>query len=114
LLAFGTKYYENVGPLPPRLKQPLWRSPTKTPARAEDQSNTSEANDVEAHRKSISRHRHEWARAKTPPSYWDIGFPNTQQVEIINEKAKDMHKRKQDDIEKEAMTENGRYRRRAT
>ena len=60
---------------------------------------------IESHNKAVSRHRHAWARATTPPGYWDIGFPNTQAVGNINEKAKEMHKKKKAEIDKEA--ENG-------
>jgi len=68
--------------------------------------------EIEAHKKAISRHRHTWARASTPPGYWDIGFPNTQEVGSINEKAKEMQKRKKDEVDREARSESGRYRRR--
>lgn len=68
--------------------------------------------EIAEHKKAISRHRQNWERAKTPPGYWDIGFPDTQEVGNINEKARAMHKRKKDDVEREAAMENGRYRRR--
>ncbi len=42
----------------------------------------------------ISRHREHWARAETPPGYWNIGFPDTQQVEEMNAEARRMHERK--------------------
>ena len=68
--------------------------------------------DIELHKKAISRHRHAWARATTPPGYWDIGFPNTQAVVDINEQAKQMHKRKKAEIDKDAENGVGKYRRR--
>ncbi|KAF8900697.1 DNA repair protein endonuclease SAE2/CtIP C-terminus-domain-containing protein [Gymnopilus junonius] len=123
------EYYENVGPLPSRLQAPLWRSPTSSPARScphhpaknngVDMNNRTSPSasraarrrsDIESHKKAISRHRHTWARAATPPGYWEIGFPNTQQVLGINEKAKEMHQRKKDQIEREAEREGTRYR----
>ncbi|KAH9476297.1 hypothetical protein JR316_0011871 [Psilocybe cubensis] len=127
------EYYENVGPLPSRLKQPLWRSPPNTPVkpcprhshlssspeehrrRAHSPSNVSGSvlrqSDIDSHKKAISRHRHNWDRAATPPAYWDIGFPSTQEASDINKKAKEMHERKKDKIAKEAAVEGGRYRR---
>ena len=136
-LTSNIQYYEGVGPLPSRLQPPLWRSPPATPARTclrlphshspETQSpsgsrtskkrnpltsSTSNHRDIELHKKAISRHRHTWARATTPPGYWDIGFPDTQAVGDINEKAKQMHKRKKAEIGEEAGNGVGRYRRR--
>jgi len=128
----SSQYYEKVGALPNRLQQPLWRSPPNTPARpCQRRSHSPEGHqgskgkqsnhrpgsarrqsEVEAHKKAISRHRHNWERARTPPGYWDIGFPNTQEVGNINQKAKEMHKRKKDDIDREAAIEGGKYRRR--
>ncbi|KAK0438793.1 DNA repair protein endonuclease SAE2/CtIP C-terminus-domain-containing protein, partial [Armillaria borealis] len=94
-------YYEGVGPLPKRLQQPLWRSPKKnaTPSPAR-------------RKKGISRHRYNWAQGGTPPGYWDIGFPNTQETKSINERAKEMHEKKKREIEAEAMRGDGRYVRR--
>ena len=135
ILASNLQYYDGVGPLPSRLQPPLWRSPSVKPDRPclrqshslvpegqhppgslmrnEKRSQTDTALDhVESHKKAISRHRHAWARADTPPGYWDIGFPDTQAVGDINEKAKQMHKKKKAEIDKEARNESGRYRRR--
>ncbi|KAF9556866.1 hypothetical protein CPC08DRAFT_743805 [Agrocybe pediades] len=67
--------------------------------------------EIESHKKVISRHRHMWDRAATPPGYWDIGFPDTQEVGDINEKAREMHKKKKEIVDREAAKENGRYRR---
>ncbi|KJA18293.1 hypothetical protein HYPSUDRAFT_191202 [Hypholoma sublateritium FD-334 SS-4] len=103
-------YYEAVGPLPTRLKQPLWRSPTSSPTKTAGASHRQA--DIDSHKKAISRHRHTWARAPTPPGYWDIGFPNTQEVSVINAKAADMHKRKREEVDSEAAR-GGRYRRKS-
>jgi len=140
LLTSNLQYYEGVGPLPSGLQPPLWRSPSATPAkpclrqsrshspggknppkfqrRKEKRAYTGPMSDlhrqheIESHKKAISRHRHAWARATTPPGYWDIGFPDTQAVVDINEKAKQMHKRKKAEIDKDAENEVGKYRRR--
>ncbi|KAF8154435.1 DNA repair protein endonuclease SAE2/CtIP C-terminus-domain-containing protein [Crassisporium funariophilum] len=135
------EYYEGIGPLPTRLQQPLWRSPPSTPAKPcprhhhqenesrrglephsrnvndprqpdSGQSSSRRQSDIDSHKKAISRHRHAWARPKTPPGYWNIGFPSTQEAGDINEKAKQMHKRKKDQVDKEAGSETGRYHRR--
>jgi len=69
---------------------------------------------VSAHRQAVSRHRAQWERAPTPPGYWDIGFPDTQAVENINERAAELHRNKRAYVVKEAAKEvGGRYRRRA-
>jgi len=47
----------------------------------------------------------------TPPDYWAIGFPDTQQVADINRRAKDMKTAKRKFIEDEASKEDGRYKR---
>jgi hypothetical protein len=67
---------------------------------------------VSAHRQAVSRHRAQWERAPTPPGYWDIGFPDTQAVKQINERAAELHLRKRKAVAKEAKEEGGRYRRR--
>lgn len=136
------QYYEAVGPLPPRLQPPLWRSPSKSEVikkatrcavhkRAsdshgpvfdgsgdfEDESQFGISDgynrQVEDHKKAISRHRHQWARANTPPGYWNIGFPDTQEAAKINEKAEEMHRKKQEEVERSVNRGEGKYRRRS-
>lgn len=76
--------------------------------------------DVTAHKQAISRHRHKWAPASTPPGYWyvtqdiitriirltystrNIGFPDTQQVADINRQAVELHGQKRNAVEQEA------------
>ncbi|KAJ3868993.1 MAG: DNA repair protein endonuclease SAE2/CtIP C-terminus-domain-containing protein, partial [Lentinula lateritia] len=117
------EYYEAVGPMPPRLQPPLWKSPVKNShnpvplskrcphhrdgGTTKKGSNTSNA----AHKQNISRHRAAWARGNTPPAYWDIGFPDTQRAEEINESAREMQRKKMEMVEMEAAREGGRYRR---
>ncbi|KAF8827114.1 hypothetical protein HHX47_DHR5000552 [Lentinula edodes] len=155
------EYYEAVGPMPPRLQPPLWKSPVKDSHNPDPLSkrcphhrvggtmkkgsNNSEADDhifgdldspspskrnqsskrnqqirstpstsapgIAAHKQNISRHRAVWARGNTPPAYWDIGFPDTQRAEEINESAREMQRKKKEMIEMEAAREDGRYRR---
>ena len=111
-------YYEAVGPLPPRLQPPLWRSPPKKKSQSLDEfddtpSSSRRQHEIESHKKNISRHRHNWERAKTPPDYWNIGFPSTQEAGEINERAEKMHQEKLDEIEREAASGAGRYKRRS-
>ncbi|GLB40862.1 putative DNA repair protein endonuclease SAE2/CtIP C-terminus [Lyophyllum shimeji] len=115
-------YYEAVGPLPARLQAPLWRSPPTTPAKpctrhqqhlSASTGDDTHQSEIASHRQAISRHRHHWERAKTPPGYRNIGFPDTQEAEDINERAREMHRRKKEEIEAAARREDGRYRRRS-
>ncbi|KAJ3894193.1 hypothetical protein GG344DRAFT_41625 [Lentinula edodes] len=127
------EYYEAVGPMPPRLQPPLWKSPVKNtddhifgdldsppPTKRNQSSNRNQQNrntpsssapGIAAHKQNISRHRAAWARGNTPPAYWDIGFPDTQRAEEINESAREMQRKKKEMIEMEAAREGGRYRR---
>lgn len=70
--------------------------------------------DIQSHLAQISRHRVAWTRPKTPPSYWDIGFPNTQQVGGINERAREMREEGEREVRREAEgdSKEGRWRRR--
>ncbi|KAG0706430.1 DNA repair protein endonuclease SAE2/CtIP C-terminus-domain-containing protein [Suillus ampliporus] len=108
-------YYEAVGPLPKALQQPLWRSPSSTPSKKRrfsfDSLSDCKENreDIERHKKDISRHRHHWYRAKTPPGYWDIGFPDTQETSDINQRAARMYAQKLGEVESEARSGKGRY-----
>lgn len=92
-----------------RLRQDRRHSPSRSRTRNQ---RTVTSQDIETHKQAISRHRAAWARGNTPPGYWDIGFPNTQMAEDINERAREMQKRKMEEVEKEAKRDGGRYRRR--
>ncbi|KAF8066545.1 DNA repair protein endonuclease SAE2/CtIP C-terminus-domain-containing protein [Lyophyllum atratum] len=122
-------YYEAVGPLPTRLQAPLWRSPPTSPAKPctrhhqptsasasgskHHKEKENRQSEINSHRQAISRHRHHWERAKTPPGYWNIGFPDTQEAEEINERARAMHEEKRGEVEAAAGRDRGRYRRRS-
>ncbi|TFY51357.1 hypothetical protein EVG20_g11036, partial [Dentipellis fragilis] len=71
-------YYAAVGPLPPRLQAPLWRSPSPSEDRDATSTSTSTSTSTAAnahaqepavreHRNAVSRHRAQWARGRTPP-----------------------------------------------
>ncbi|KAF9007546.1 DNA repair protein endonuclease SAE2/CtIP C-terminus-domain-containing protein [Cyathus striatus] len=121
-------YYEAIGPLPPRQQGPLWGTPSPkrcrkhlginadfptspTPGRSSHHSHAS-TSEVASHKAAISRHRQTWARAATPPNYWNIGFPDTQEVADINERANVMHRKKLEQVEREADSGEGRWRKR--
>ncbi|KAF7361620.1 hypothetical protein MVEN_00505300 [Mycena venus] len=112
-------YYAQIGPMPPRLQAPLWRSPPSSPQGPKPCLRTGSAqlkegadSDITSHKQAISRHRHHWASTSTPPSYWSIGFPSTQEVVSINEKAREMHQKKQKIVQEEANKDGGRYKKR--
>jgi len=126
------QYYEAIGPLPIRQQPPLWRSPSSTPVKArqrhdipacrtrlspdlgrmDDQNDLERRQAIASHKQAISRHRHRWARASTPPGYWNIGFPTTQEAVDINKQAREMHREKRESIKAEAERKDGKYRRR--
>jgi len=112
------EYYRTVGPLPPRLQAPLWRTPPSSPRSKAimfaSPMNVDEENEkeIERHKQEISRHRHNWAPPSTPPKYWSIGFPDTQEVREINRAAEEMIEAKKARVETEASTSGGRYRKR--
>ncbi|KAJ3558624.1 hypothetical protein NM688_g807 [Phlebia brevispora] len=101
------EYYDAIEPLPELAQRPLWRSPPKTPKKQIQgrHSHISPQNDSGKkgtdRKNDISKHRRQWAAPKTPPGYWDIGFPDTQEAADINKRAEVMHKRKRQDVEDE-------------
>lgn len=102
------EYYETIRPLPVSLAPPLWRSPPadtspkrKRPRQIERRR--VEKNDqIEAHKNEISRHRFCSDQATTPPNFWKIGFPDTQEIDDINQRADDMRVRKSQRMNKES------------
>ncbi|KAH9929070.1 DNA repair protein endonuclease SAE2/CtIP C-terminus-domain-containing protein [Epithele typhae] len=87
-------YYAALKPPPPRLQAPMWRSPSSSPVKPVAEAST--------HKQTVSRHRATWARAKTPPGYWNIGFPDTQEVAALNAEANRMHAEKRAAVADEA------------
>lgn len=116
------QYYRVVGPMPYRAGAPLWKSPTSSPTEtsrpgckcSKDNGERDEArdDDIISRQQAISRHRHHFPAPKTPPGYWDIGFPDTQQVKEIKKAAELMHEHKERGMEMEARKPDGKYRRR--
>ncbi|KAK7064736.1 SAE2 domain-containing protein [Favolaschia claudopus] len=108
-------YYDALGPMPSRLQPPLWRSPQKSHSAntsgkrtcrhghghgRDERQDDDEA--IQSHKQAISRHRHNWAQGSTPPDYWNIGFPSTQEAQVINERAAEMHQQKLKQVQREA------------
>ncbi|EJD03991.1 uncharacterized protein FOMMEDRAFT_106370 [Fomitiporia mediterranea MF3/22] len=98
------EYYECLEPLPSRPGLPLWESlpPADEPNLLHRHHRHSSPEVAMHHRQQISRHRHQWSPAKTPPDYWNIGFPTTQEAADINRRAADMHAQKRRRVEEEA------------
>lgn len=116
-----TQYYEAMESLPSGLQRPLWKSPSpnsKKPICAHNRSSSrenfaeriqsykyntvAEQDSANDHRRYVSKHRHQWAPPATPPDYWTIAFPDTQQVDDINRRANDIHEKKRQQVENEA------------
>ncbi|KAH9819037.1 hypothetical protein DFH28DRAFT_61500 [Melampsora americana] len=62
------------------------------------------------HKNDISRHRHFNPPPTTPPGYWQMGFPDTPQVEIFNREAQENKRRKLEMVEAQARNGVGPYR----
>ncbi|MBW0464620.1 hypothetical protein O181_004335 [Austropuccinia psidii MF-1] len=65
---------------------------------------------VKEHRNQISRHRHFNPPPQTPPCYWQLGFPDTQQVEEINKQAEENKRLKLAKLEAQAKEGIGAYK----
>lgn len=74
-----------------RQQPPLWRSQTAS----QEQKENIALKNIADHKNDISRHRQEHEPPKTPPGYWTIGFPDTQEAEHINKQAEEVHQYKQ-------------------
>jgi len=87
-------YYQVIEKVPQRPQPPSWRTPKKHkpfPLFADEENWSA----VDAHRQQISRHRVHWKGPQTPPKYWSIGFPSTQDAISINEQAEKLYREKQ-------------------
>ncbi|KAI8826632.1 DNA repair protein endonuclease SAE2/CtIP C-terminus-domain-containing protein [Fimicolochytrium jonesii] len=75
------KFYEAAGPIAPL---PELGAPTAHSAGcAHDQKSNAHA----THLQAVSRHRHVHKPPNTPPGYWDVDFPTTQEVAVNNKEA---------------------------
>ncbi|WVF72953.1 hypothetical protein IAT40_007771 [Kwoniella sp. CBS 6097] len=98
-------YYEAVGELPRFNHGPVWRD---EPVSADAESKVEDA--VREHQNIVSRHRETWTKPPTPPGYWKIGFPSTQDVQEQNEKADQMMAEKEAKLRRETMARNSKWR----
>jgi hypothetical protein len=55
------------------------------------------------------KHRHAYERHNTPPGFWDVGWPSTQEQQKYAEQAKELEKRMIAERRQEAMRKGGRY-----
>lgn len=55
----------------------------------------------------------QWKRPPTPPGYWAIGFPSTQNVAEQNQKADMMVKEKEAQIRREAAHRDSKWKKKA-
>ena len=91
--ATDRQYYEAIGPLPRFNEAPKWKDTLSSPTR----------HGVKEHQQQVSRHREVWERPPTPPGYWNIGFPTTQDVAEQNKRADEMAEEKEAKLRLEAM-----------
>lgn len=94
------QYYEAVGPLPRFNQGPAWKRDA-----------VDEEDDLTEHRNRVSRHRETWQRAPTPPDFWKIGFPSTQDVEAMNAKADEMTREREEEVRRQAARKDSKWRR---
>ncbi|BEJ02442.1 hypothetical protein CcaverHIS631_0702370 [Cutaneotrichosporon cavernicola] len=94
-------YYDAVGDIPIFHGAPAWRD---DPAER--------AVDIEDHQNRVSRHREVWRRPPTPPDYWKIAFPTTQEVESVNRRADEMTAAREAEVRREAAHKDSKWRKR--
>lgn len=102
------QYYEAIGPLPRFNQGPAWKRRDPEEEEGED-----EADELAEHRNRISRHRETWQRPATPPDFWKIGFPSTQDVDEVNARADEMVRERETEARREAARKDGKWRRKA-
>ncbi|KAK6909370.1 hypothetical protein I203_103387 [Kwoniella mangroviensis CBS 8507] len=93
-------WYEEIGDIPRFNQAPKWRDDARPHEHGSDRS---VSDHVREHQNMVSRHRETWVKPPTPPGYWKIGFPSTQDVRDQNEQADKMIKEKEVRIKKEAL-----------
>lgn len=109
-----SEYYKAVGEAPlrryqdPRSLADQCAEEKGTGPSGEDNSEGVEERKRQVHRQQISRHRGYGPPAATPPGYWNVGFPSTQQKEDFNKLAREEHAKQRDQI-----TRNPQFKRRA-
>ncbi|OXG15933.1 hypothetical protein C361_05378 [Cryptococcus neoformans Tu259-1] len=99
-------YYEAVGVMPKFYQAPTWKDQGQVEEEDGEQK-------MREHLNKVSRHREDWVKPPTPPGYWQIGFPTTQEVEEQNRKADEMARERDEKIRKEAMQKDGKWRKKS-
>ncbi|KAK8853260.1 hypothetical protein IAR55_003962 [Kwoniella newhampshirensis] len=97
-------YYEAVGEIPRYNQGPVWKDPEVVEGTA------AEGDWVREHQNKVSRHRETWTKPPTPPGYWKIGFPNTQDVAEQNEAADRMLRDKEERTRREVLQKDSKWR----
>ncbi|WWD19677.1 hypothetical protein CI109_104139 [Kwoniella shandongensis] len=98
-------YYEAVGEIPRFNQGPMWKDPDVVEEREVDG-----AEGVREHQNKVSRHRETWTKPRTPPGYWKIGFPNTQDVAEQNQVADKMMREKEERMRREVLQRDSKWR----
>ncbi|RUS23948.1 hypothetical protein BC938DRAFT_474357 [Jimgerdemannia flammicorona] len=81
-------FYKVTGPLPTvDTHGPRFRSPV--PNDDNDDAPADENRRLQERRDLVSKHRYLYKPPNTPPGFWEVDFPNTQQVEEWNETARE-------------------------
>ncbi|WRT70182.1 uncharacterized protein IL334_007176 [Kwoniella shivajii] len=88
-------YYDAVGEIPRYNQAPKWRD---GPSVEKDEGEA-----VRDHQNMTSRHRETWIRPPTPPGFWKIGFPSTQEISEQNEQADQMQREKEERLRREVL-----------
>ncbi|KAK7689198.1 hypothetical protein QCA50_007889 [Cerrena zonata] len=68
---------------PAKLTAPLWRTPRKKTRK--------ESETIQQYMPTISNHQIAEEMPQTPPGYWNIGFPDTQEIELINRQGQQLY-----------------------
>ncbi len=82
-----------MGELPRFHSAPAWR---------DEAAGREKGVDIEDHQNRVSRHREVWRRPPTPPDYWKIAFPTTQEVESVNRRADEMTAAREAEVRRQA------------
>ncbi|TXT04417.1 uncharacterized protein COLE_07236 [Cutaneotrichosporon oleaginosum] len=95
-------YYAAVGDIPRFHSAPAWRDEPDGDAGGAGAGDTPAGVGIEDHQKRVSRHREVWRRPPTPPDFWKIAFPTTQEVEDVNRRADEMTAAREAEVRREA------------
>lgn len=104
-------FVEAAGLPAPAPRGPRWRS--SSPPASSDAAREQEADEEALDKKfttKFGKHRDAFTRRRSPPGFWDAGFPDTQDIERQHEAAEEMRLQKVEEMRKEAEKgAKGRY-----